>query len=79
MDGRIAPPTEGTWTRIIEERLTLPEFAEYSPARFLVESILIPGNYVPDTFADNVMPANFADQLSYQDLADILAYVQESG
>ncbi len=78
-DGRIAPQTEGTWSRVVEERLTLPEFEDYSPERFLIETILIPGSYVVDGFANNVMPQNYAEQLSYQDLADILAYLRESG
>lgn len=77
--GVIGPATFGTWTRINEERLTLAEFSEYSPERFLIESLLIPSNYVPNTFADMVMPQNYADQLSYQDLADIIAYLRESG
>lgn len=77
--GVIGPATIGTWTRINEERLILAEYTDYSPERFLIESIFIPGNFVPDTFADNVMPQNYANQLSYQDLADIIAYLQESG
>jgi mono/diheme cytochrome c family protein len=69
----VGPQTEGTYTRVINERL--PVLPGYTAEQYLVESILMPGNYIVDTY-QNVMIANFGDNLSAQDLADLIAYLQ---
>ena len=71
-----APETQGTWTRILEQRLGEPQFSEYSPERYFVESVLLPTAYgAPGSWAV-VMPTGFPNQLTAQDLADLLAFVQ---
>jgi mono/diheme cytochrome c family protein len=70
------PATEGTWDRVVTERLTLPQFAGYTPEQYLIESILVPSAYVVPPYADGVMPANFGQRTSNQDLADIIAYLR---
>lgn len=71
-----APETQGTWTRILEQRLAESQFSSYSPARYFVESVLLPSSYgAPGNWAV-VMPTGFPNQLTAQDLADLLAFVQ---
>jgi mono/diheme cytochrome c family protein len=72
--GEIAPPTEGTWTRVNDIRLLLPEFEEYTVEQYLVESIVNPAAYqVPDYTSP--MPAIYSNQLTIQQLADLVAYL----
>lgn len=73
--GVTAPPLEGTWTRVINERLLLPEFADYTGDAYLAESIIHPQLYIVPPFA-NVMPNNFGSMLTYQELADLIAYLK---
>ncbi len=71
-----APETAGTWTRVLEQRLTEPQFIDYSPERYVVESILQVDAYeAPGSWAV-VMPSGFSNQLTAQDLADLLAFIQ---
>ena len=74
-DAPIAPPTEGTYTRIEEVRLKDPLLAGYTPEQYLVESIVQPTHYVVPNFK-NVMINNFGDRLTLQDLADLLAFLE---
>lgn len=71
----VGPPTAGTWTRILSERLNDPELAGYTAEQYAVESIVLPGSYIVPGY-QNVMIANFGDNLSIQDMADLLAYMQ---
>jgi hypothetical protein len=74
-DNDIAPITEGAWTRWDEIRSLEPEFEEYDFTHYIVESVVLPWNYiVPDYSA--VMPDNFGDHLSFQDLADLISYLE---
>ena len=68
----IAPLTAGTWTRINDIRLRLPQFADYSQRQFLVESIVRPLDYITPDYAE-VMPEIYGGQLTIQQLADLLA------
>jgi mono/diheme cytochrome c family protein len=75
------PQTVGTWTRVTDERLTLPQYAGFTPEQYLVESIVAPGAYIVPTGCagggcSNVMVANFGERLTIQDLADIIAYLE---
>jgi mono/diheme cytochrome c family protein len=72
--GVIAPALDGTWTRVIEDRLTLPQFAGYSGEQYLVESILLPVAYTVPPYA-GVMPTDFGNKLDIQMLADLVAYL----
>ncbi len=74
-DAPIAPPVEGTYTRIEEERLKDPLLAGYTPEQYLVESIVQPAHYVVTGF-QNVMLNNFGDRLTLQDLADLIAFLE---
>lgn len=70
-----APPTEGTWTRVVEERLLLPQFDGYTDTHYLVESILHPNYYVVEGFAPNLMPTTYGQRMDIQQLADLVAYL----
>ena len=70
----IAPLTAGTWTRINDIRLRLPQFAEYSHRQFLLESIVRPMDYITPDYAE-VMPEIYGGQLTIQQLADLLAFL----
>jgi mono/diheme cytochrome c family protein len=72
--GVIAPALDGTWTRVTEDRLTLPQFAGYSGEQYLVESILLPNNFTVPPYA-GAMPTNFGTRLDIQMLADLVAYL----
>ena len=71
----IAPLTEGAWTRWDEIRSLEPEFEEYDFTHYIVESVVLPWDYlVPDY--SQVMPDNFGDRLNFQDLADLISYLE---
>lgn len=72
--GEVAPPTEGTFTRIEETRLADPALGGYTPEQYLVESIVNPSHYVVPGY-QNVMPNNFGERLTAQELADLVAYL----
>lgn len=71
----VGPMTEGTFTRASTVRLADPALAGYTAQQYLVESILLPGNYVVPGF-NNAMLANFGQRMTLQDLADIIAYLE---
>lgn len=75
-DGTNGPVTEFTWDRVVNERLPLEQFVDYSPAQYLVESIIHPGEYLADGWELNAMPPIYGDSMSYQDLADVIAYLR---
>ncbi len=70
-----APLTEGTWTRWDEIRSLEPEFADYTFEQYMVESILLPWNYLVPGYSEG-MPNNFGSRLDFQNLADIIAYLE---
>ncbi|MCB9458972.1 MAG: c-type cytochrome [Anaerolineaceae bacterium] len=74
-EGEAAPPTEGTWTRVDEERLVLSQFEDYSDVHYLVESILHPNDYIVEGYTANLMPTNFGQRMDVQQLADLVAYL----
>ena len=71
-----APDTVGTWTRVLTERLTLPQFAGYSAEQYVVESIVRPGDYVVGGYSSGLMPDNFGVRMTEQQLADIVAFLK---
>lgn len=74
-NGASAPDTVGTATRIRTERLTLPQFAGYTVAEYIIESITRPGDYVVDGYSSGLMPANFGARMTDQQLADIVSFL----
>lgn len=77
-NGLIGTPTIGTWTRIIEQRLILPEFTDYSPELYAIESIIEPDSYVVEEYPSGIMTMNYGEQLTLQDLADLIAFLRET-
>jgi hypothetical protein len=73
--GTVAPPLEGTYTRVEETRLQDPKLAGYTPEQYLVESIVQPGHYVAPKY-QSVMPSDFGKRLTLQNLADIIAFLE---
>jgi len=71
----VAPPTEGTFTRVQDTRLADPNLAGYSAEHYIVESILAPNAYVVEGYPANNMPQNFGERLDAQLLADLVAYL----
>lgn len=71
-----APLTEGTWTRWDESRSLEPQFADYTFAHYVAESIIYPNAYVVEGFSENVMPSDFSEKLTLQDIADIIVYLE---
>ena len=75
-NGASAPDTVGTWTRVLTERLSEPQFAGYSAEQYVVESIVNPGAYVVDGYNSGLMPADFGTRMTSQQLADIIAFLK---
>ncbi|MGA9533338.1 MAG: cytochrome c [Anaerolineales bacterium] len=50
--------------------------AAESAQQYLVESIVRPGAFVVEGFANGLMPQNYGDRLTAQDLADLVAYLE---
>jgi len=76
LEESIAPLTEGTWTRIAEERLQDDALEGYSVRQYLVESILHPNAYVVPGYGANIMPNAYGQRLDLQQLADLIAYLE---
>ena len=74
--GIAAPPTEGTWTRIENERLLDPDLVGYDGLRYLVESLVDPNAYIVEGYEADLMPQNLPTRLDIQKLADIIAFLQ---
>ena len=69
-----APSVAGTWTRVEEVRLTLPQFEGYTGEAYLAESIINPNHYVVPDFTP-IMPQTFGMRITPQQLADLIAYL----
>ncbi len=67
-------PLPGTYTRVVDVRLKVAQFAGYTPEQYLAESIIYPARYVVAGSAVQ-MPANFGDLMDLQDLKDVIAYL----
>jgi mono/diheme cytochrome c family protein len=71
-------PTDGTWTRILNTRMKVPEVAQkyQTPEQYLADSILHPNAYIVPNAPSGVMPQTFGNQLDLQDLKDLIAYLK---
>jgi hypothetical protein len=74
-ESKIAPPIEGTYTRVEETRLLDPLLAGYSVRQYLVESIVQPAHYLVAGY-QNIMLNNFGERLTLQDLADLVMFLE---
>jgi len=68
-----AKMTGPTWHNVGDTAVNRVE--GMSPAAYLYNSIVSPGDYVVEGFPDGVMPRTFGDSLSTQDLGDLVAYL----
>jgi hypothetical protein len=73
-NGSTAPGVDGTWTRVVNDRLKDAANANKTAEFYIVESILKPDAYHTPNF-NPIMPTDFAIKLSEQDLKDIFAYL----
>jgi mono/diheme cytochrome c family protein len=69
-----APAVAGTWTRVEEVRLALPQFEGYTGEMYLAESIINPNHYVVPEFTP-IMRQDFGMRITPQQLADLIAYL----
>jgi mono/diheme cytochrome c family protein len=76
LNAAVAPPLEGTWTRVENERLQEPGLQGYTGEQYLAESIIHPSAHIAPNYSDNLMPKNFGQMLTYQDLADLVAFLK---
>jgi len=74
--GGSGPIYDGVYERVVNERLTLPQFAGYSVEQYLIESIVMPSAYMVEGYAG--MPANFGERLDLQNIADMVEYMKAS-
>lgn len=74
MNAVIAPLTEETWPAAVSGEGDRPYSDE--PLRYVVESIVLPNDFIVAGYNGNQMPQNFGDRMTYQDMADINAYLQ---
>lgn len=71
-----APDTDEIWDLAVNKRLTLLQFENYTPEKYIIESILRPDAYIVFGYSAGLMPQNFGEVMSAQDLADIVAYLR---
>ena len=67
--------TNGTYTRVINERLKQPQFADFTAEEYLIDSIVNPSHYIVPGYQDYMIKDFGTRQLTNQDLADIVAYL----
>lgn len=74
-ESKIAPPTEGTYTRVEEIRLADAALVDYTIRQYLVESIVQPAHYLVPNY-QNIMLNNFGERITLQELADLVAFLE---
>ncbi len=72
-NGVVAPATEEQWLDAVAGADGRP--SADNPERYIVESIVLPNEYVVNGYNAGAMPLNFGERMSYQDMADVLAYI----
>ncbi len=76
MAGLVAPPTTGTYTRIVNDRLKDPKNAGKTPEEYIAESIIAPNAYVVPNYPPGVMPQDFGDRITLDDLKNLIAFLE---
>ena len=71
----VGPMTNGTFTRVQNDRLKQPQFAGFTPEEYLIDSIVNPSDYIVPSFQD-LMVKDLSTKLNAQDMADIIAYLK---
>lgn len=74
-EGHVAPPTEGTYTRVLDVRLMLPEFADYTAEQYLIESIVNPAHYIVPDYNPS-MPGDYGKRITLQEMADLVLFLE---
>src|SRR5262249_23800842 len=74
--GQVAPITNGTFTRIVNDRLKDAANAGKSPEVYIAESIIRPNAYLVAGFSPNVMPQDWGQKLDLQDIKDLIAFIE---
>lgn len=69
-------PTAGTYTRVVNVRLKVPENAGKTAEQYIAESIIHPNTYIVPGYNAGLMPQNFGDQLDLADLQALVAYLE---
>lgn len=72
----VGPMTDGTYTRAVNERLKEAQFAGFTPEEYLINSIVLPADYLVPGFQNVMVPNLGTEVLNAQDLADIIAYLK---
>ena len=68
--------TDGTFTRVTNERLKEAQFAGFTPEEYLIDSIVKPADYLVPGFQSLMVQNLGTEVLNAQDLADIIAYLK---
>lgn len=76
-NGAVATATEDIWSITVNERLKEDQLQGYTVERYIIESIVIPSNYVVDGYPD-VHP-DYITRISQQDIIDIISYLKDVG
>ena len=67
--------TGPTWHNLGDTAISRQLDSGVSPALYVYNSILAPGDYIVAGYDDGLMPATYQDTLSTSDLADVVAYI----
>ncbi len=73
--GVAGPATDATWDNTLNLRLNDPDLAGYTAEEYIVESIVLPQEYIVDGWGAN-MPGGFGQSMSVQDIADVILYLR---
>lgn len=71
-------PTAGSWTRVVNIRMRVPEIADRyeTPEQYLAASIIYPNEYIVPGGSAGLMPLNFGEALTLEELQHLIAYIQ---
>lgn len=71
-----APATEENWTTAQNVRINEADNSGHTAQSYLIESIVLPNEYIAPGYSSGIMPEVFGSQMSVQDMADVLAYLE---
>lgn len=73
--GVAGPATVDTWDATLELRLNDPALAGYTAEEYIIESIVLPQDYIVEGWGAN-MPGGFGQSMSIQDIVDVSLYLR---